>query len=203
MKNISKERTKSGFTLLEMIGVIAILAILFSMLIPKVFDAILDSKINAIIKTYDATKSAIAMCIAKKGNLVDRNGNAITYSKTLDAELVAQGFMEGRIVDKIAIGTTNPLYTFLGIGVIDGNVTKWDFDGDGVIDLQDSNDRIVKMKIGYLPRKIALELSKRIDGEGLSATDINAADTKGTVIYGQSHGAGDVLTDVIIYVYNF
>jgi len=204
MKGISKEGGKFGFTLLEMVGVIAILSILFSLLIPKVFDAIEDSKIDVIIKTYDTVKSAVATHIAKNnGKIVDRNGNLITYSKTFDAELVAQGYLSGRIADKIGIGSTNPLYSWLGIGAIDGQVTQWDFNGDGVVDLQDNNDRIVKIKIGSLPRKIAWEVSKRIDGEALSATDINSADTKGSVIYGASHGSGDVITEVFIYIYNF
>ncbi|MGC8742369.1 MAG: type II secretion system protein [Verrucomicrobiia bacterium] len=204
MKAIIKEGEKSGFTLIEMIGVIAILSILFSLLIPKIFDAIEDSKIDVILKTYDTVKSAVATHIAKNnGKIVDRNGNLITYSRTVDSELVAQGFLSGRIADKIGIGSTNPLYTWLGIGVIDGQLTQWDFNGDGVIDLKDDSDRIVKIKIGSLPRKIAWQVSKRIDGETLSATDINSADTKGSVIYGASHGSGDVITEVFIYIYNF
>ncbi|MGC8828735.1 MAG: hypothetical protein ACP5TE_03045 [Verrucomicrobiia bacterium] len=139
-----------------MIGVIAILSILLSLLIPKIFDAIDDSKINSIIKMYDTVKSAVAMHIAKNGKLVDRNGTAITYSKTVDAELVAQGYLSGRIADKIGIGNTNPNYTYLGIGVIYGEGQRWDLNGDGVIEWSDYNyDRIIKIVISNLTRKIA------------------------------------------------
>ncbi|MGB9602815.1 MAG: hypothetical protein ACPMAG_08490 [Limisphaerales bacterium] len=187
-----------------MIGVITILSILLSLLIPKIFDAIEDSKINSIIKMYDTVKSAVAMHIAKNGKLVDRNGTAITYSKTVDAELVAQGYLSGRIAAKIGIGSTDPNSTYLGIGVIYGQGQRWDLNGDGVIEWSDYNyDRIIKIVISNLPRKIAWKLSQRIDGEALSATDVNSADTKGRVIYSESHGAGDVTTTVYIYVCNY
>lgn len=54
-------RNEQGFTLIEMIGVIAVIAILASMVAPKIFSTIQDAKINALAsaaKTYEigATK---------------------------------------------------------------------------------------------------------------------------------------------------
>lgn len=194
---------KDGFTLTEAIGILAIIAILAGYLIPKIFEVIENVKINSVISAYNAVKAAVAMNIAKNGRLADQNGTPITYSTTVDAELVKQGLLDSRVANKIGVGNTNPQYTYVGIGIIYGNVTRWDLNGDGTVDLSDSSNRIVKFHISSLPRKLAWKLSQKIDGDGLSATDINSADTKGRVIYGASHGAGDTLTSVDIFVCNF
>ncbi len=54
MRIISQQNRKSNqaFTLIEMIGVLAVIAILASMLIPKIFEAINNSKINNAAVSY-------------------------------------------------------------------------------------------------------------------------------------------------------
>ena len=56
-------RKATGFTLIEMIGVLAVIAILAALLIPKVFEAINNSRINNAAVSYklaDRPKTAIA-----------------------------------------------------------------------------------------------------------------------------------------------
>lgn len=201
MNSIRINKRAKGFTLVEAIGVLAILAILLGFLIPKIFNAIENAKLTSIVKSCDAVKTAIAMNVAKYGKLSDRNGNLITYSTSIDAELLYQGLLDARIYDKIGIGNTNS--TFVCVGVIYGDVTKWDFNGDGVIDVSDLQNKVVKVRISSIPRKLAMELSRMIDGDSLSSSSITSADTAGRVIYGASHGAGDNWTTAYIYLYHF
>jgi general secretion pathway protein G len=62
-------KTEQGFTLVEMIGVLAVIAILASLLVPRVFQAIDDSKINNAASTCNSVKSAINEYYGKFGVL--------------------------------------------------------------------------------------------------------------------------------------
>jgi prepilin-type N-terminal cleavage/methylation domain-containing protein len=57
MRNI-KINSSKAFSLIEMIGVLAIIGILASVVAPKVFDAIRDAKITAAVAVHSAIKSA-------------------------------------------------------------------------------------------------------------------------------------------------
>lgn len=62
----SKHRVKaSGFTLIEMIGVLAVIAILAAVLIPKVFEAISNSRVNNTAMSCNTVKTAVADHYAK------------------------------------------------------------------------------------------------------------------------------------------
>src|SRR5436190_10060635 len=91
-------RGKKGFTLTEMIGVLAVIAILAAVLVPKVFEAINNSRVNNTAMSLNSVKTAVADHYAKYGSLLSTNGVTITmadpfatnYSKTL----LLEGFMD-------------------------------------------------------------------------------------------------------------
>src|ERR1041385_2568131 len=60
---------RKGFTLIEMIGVLAVIAILAALLIPKVFSAINDARINGTCISTDTIKTATADHYGKYGKL--------------------------------------------------------------------------------------------------------------------------------------
>ena len=69
MKVISNQSRKSSqaFTLIEMIGVLAVIAILASMLVPKIFEAINSARINNTVQSYNAIKTAVMDHYGKYG----------------------------------------------------------------------------------------------------------------------------------------
>ena len=73
----------SAFTLIEMIGVLAVIAILAALLIPKVFNAIADAKINNAAVSAETVKTAIADHYGKYGKFDTLFGtNALTAPYT-------------------------------------------------------------------------------------------------------------------------
>ena len=58
-----------GFTLIEMIGVLAIIAILVAAVAPRIFDAISDSKITSATTSIKSLQSAVAKYYADVGTL--------------------------------------------------------------------------------------------------------------------------------------
>src|ERR1041385_6590157 len=104
-------RHNKGFTLIEMIGVLAVIAILAALLIPKIFEAINNSRINNAAVSYNTIKSAVADHYAKYGTLASSNNVPITpgagESLTFDKVLLTEGFLDKPFVVKIGDGISN------------------------------------------------------------------------------------------------
>lgn len=66
-------KNEQGFTLIEMIGVIAVIAILASMVAPKIFSTIQDAKINALTSAVKTYGSAVTKYYADLGTLQPLN----------------------------------------------------------------------------------------------------------------------------------
>ena len=75
------QKRRKAFTLIEMIGVLAVIAILAALLIPKVFSAINDARVNGLCVTCETLKTAVADHYGKYGRLDATFGtNALTLS---------------------------------------------------------------------------------------------------------------------------
>src|SRR5438045_5463385 len=61
------QKRRKAFTLIEMIGVLAVIAILAALLIPKVFSAINDSRINNATVSIQTIKTAVVDHAGKYG----------------------------------------------------------------------------------------------------------------------------------------
>ena len=68
-----KISTSKGFSLIVMIGVLAIIGILASVVAPKVFDAIRDAKITGAVGVLQTIKSSCTD-YARKYNLFPEDG---------------------------------------------------------------------------------------------------------------------------------
>src|SRR5438067_10837120 len=99
------QRQARAFTLIEMIGVLAVIAILAALLIPKVFSAINDARINNACVSLDTVKTAVADHYGKYGKLSSSFGtNDLTlpvanFDRTV---LLAEGYLDKPFTAKIA-----------------------------------------------------------------------------------------------------
>ena len=196
----SRSQGARGFTLIEMIGVLAVIAILAALLIPKVFSAISDARINSVCINTDTIKTAVADHYGKYGKFDYIYGTnqvtlpAVGYDTNV---LMAEGLIDKPYVAKIAGG--DPSATS-GIQLVSGADANG---GTGYI-LGGTNNAtasagfVVEAHLQKVAVQDAKDLNDRIDGVAMGAPDLTTGDTKGRVEYG-SPTAG-VVDDLYIYI---
>ena len=70
-------RNARGFTLIEMIGVLAVIAVLAALILPKVFDVISDSRINAMAASVKAYETAVTKYYSDIGSVLPLNATGV------------------------------------------------------------------------------------------------------------------------------
>jgi prepilin-type N-terminal cleavage/methylation domain-containing protein len=223
MKLISpdKNRKTGGFTLIEMIGVLAVIAILAAVLIPKVFEAINSSRVSGAAMSCNSVKTAIADHYARWGSL-EVNGTtgaalALTAANRLnyDTVLVGEGFQDKPYTSKIGApaitrieavtitgndGTTaiaSPVVTDMTASV----AANASFNLDGTAPVNDVvGGTCIMAVIPTVTLNDAWELNKRIDGESAALGNgaAPATDAAGRVKYTVT--AGSPTTTVYVYL---
>jgi prepilin-type N-terminal cleavage/methylation domain-containing protein len=139
MRNIKVQSSKA-FSLIEMIGVLAIIGILASVVAPKVFDAIRDAKITAAAGVNNAIKSA-TVDFARKYRILPIDGkrapagttptrtygdgkSPITATEcTFGDILISEGMLEKLSVPIGPSGTNALTSTTVTVGVAAGKPT--------------------------------------------------------------------------------
>ena len=204
MKIASRQYSRSAkagaFTLIEMIGVLAVIAILAALLIPKVFEAINNSRINNAAVSYNTVKTALTDHYAKYGTILSSNGVAMVVTDTgatnYDKTLLSEAFLDKPFVVKIGDGTGNHIEAVAGAGVtaVTAINSAYDLDGSGAA-VNDANPGsvVVQAVITGVDENDARDLNNRLDGTALGTT--SGADLLGRVKY-----AGTFPTTVYIYV---
>ena len=70
MKMCTEIPRQQGFTLIEMIGVLAVIAILAALILPKVFDVMAESKVNVLVTAVKTYEKAVARYYADIGSIL-------------------------------------------------------------------------------------------------------------------------------------
>ena len=209
----NQRKFNRGFTMIEMIGVLAVIAILASMLIPKIFEAINSARINNTVQSYNAIKTAVMDHYGKYGAI---NFNGFTQAPAVAAELAAYDtgiLLPEAMIDKpfrARVGTQWQVQAVAGVAAgtaVNGANAAYDLDGSGAA----ANDAapaalVVECVITGVAIADALEISERLDGTFNAANPVNltnangsqAADLAGRVKYGAP--AADGTTVVHIYI---
>jgi prepilin-type N-terminal cleavage/methylation domain-containing protein len=199
-----------GFTLVEMIGVLAIIAILAGMLIPKIFEAIRNSRINATLEAYNTLKAAVLENYAKWGKFANADGSQYTdTSSPFDRILLQEGRIEDLAHNKIQLWTgtyttdTPGAYVQVVTGAGGPTSNGYNLDGDTSTPptIENANAAYtVQLVIKDVAVRDAQELSMRLDGPNLSETNPGNNDYKGRVEYTAPGNNNNNKTDVYVYI---
>ncbi len=193
MKTTQQRNPRSGFTLIEMVGVLAVIAILAALLVPKIFAAINESRINNTLGGINTCKTAAIQYFTKNGSF------PIAYTANFDGTLLAQGFLDKAFEVKLASAADCEVQVTTAGGADKGGsdgLGRYDLDGDGTADVP-ANASVVQVKLNNVKPEDARELSLRIDGTDMSAADTTTADKKGRVAYATPANG---LTTVLAYL---
>ena len=213
-------RLSPGFSLVEMIGVLAIIAILAVVIVPKVFSTIASSRVTSAVGSTNSMKTAVTEFAGKYGTLP-----LTTANNRLDDLLVTAGILDTRYLVKIG---TQPGAVAVAGGTWSNATGAWVATGgasqatqsrlicltsapaavpgaagtnymlDGVTALP-AAARVVSAVITGLTINDARELSLKIDGDTMTQPVSSAlADTAGKVAYAAPGGAGT--TTAYIYL---
>ena len=191
-----------AFTLIEMIGVLAVIAILAALLVPKVFSAISDARVNSTCINIDTIKTATADHYGKYGKLNTFEGltpdiatNITSFDRSI---LLPEALIDKVFRSKLAGGdpTTNAAIQLLQTGgpTLGNNGTGYKLDGINTI----SNASFMVEAVLYgVAQQDAFDLHNRIDGQALSSPPLTVgqAATVGRVEY-----AGGTPTTVYVYI---
>jgi prepilin-type N-terminal cleavage/methylation domain-containing protein len=212
----------AGFSLVEMIGVLAIIAILAVVIVPKVFSTIASSRVTSALGSVTSMKTAVTEFVGKYGTVPTTGPNA-----RIDDLLVTSGILENRFSVKIGNQPSNPpragatwdnasgtwvpsggtsqvappIQSRLiclnantaGVPGVNGNNYRL----DGSTNLP-AGSRVISAVIAGALIADARELSQKVDGGAMTqGNSSNAADTDGKVTYAAPVGG---LTNVYIYL---
>lgn len=180
---------QGAFTLIEMIGVLAVIAILAAMLIPKVFQAINNARVNNAAVSCETVKTATADHYGKYGKLDQIWGtNSVTWSGNLcpgyDTNLLmVEGLLDKPFFVKIAGGdpSANSILELTQKGA--ENAGQGYF-LDGSTNNSTANAQFVlEAVIKQVAISDAKDLNDLVDGTALGASSLSTGDTKGRVEY--------------------
>ena len=219
----NKKTNRQGFTLVEMIGVLAVVAILTAMLIPKVFETINSARVSAAASSVNTIKTAVANHYSKFGGFGDSTGSLFIPAPELETgatvtELDAQNFdtnvllpdgmLEKRFSVKLGDQKDTNLVRVRQIVGADTSdlitATSANYDMDGVVTDVDTNDGalVCECVITGVSAADARALKQEIDGSDITAISnlpaVGLAATKARVKYG-SIGPGATGT-LLVYI---
>jgi prepilin-type N-terminal cleavage/methylation domain-containing protein len=190
MKLNLKPRPAQAFTLIEMVGVIAVISLLAAILVPKVFAAIDEARYDQAITGLNTVKAATIGYFGKYGRFGERGGGVLTTSATnWDQVLVAEHFLDAPFTARVGDQASIQVFT-VPTGGTPGVQGCFNLTGR-LNDVFPAGSRVVAAVLANVAVTEAFELSRRIDGPNLSATNTAAADTLGRVTY--PAGAGTVM----------
>jgi prepilin-type N-terminal cleavage/methylation domain-containing protein len=206
---------QGAFTLIEMIGVLAVIAILAALLIPKVFSAIADAKINNTVVGSETIKTAIADHYGKYGRFdaIFGTNNIVAPQFGYDTNvLMVESLLDKPFQTKlgtnwfiamVACDASGTTVTAPNVSTPTGTAageSSFSLDGNGKLN-EVPGQYVMEAIITGVPEADALAISQRLDGPTLSAgsasTTAGTGDLLGRVKY---DGASGGATTVYIYL---
>ena len=188
-----------AFTMIEIIGVVAIIAVLAALITPRVINAVARSKVNSTALSAASLKTATTDYFAKNNSFPSRAGTGATNGAVatgrFDADLISGGFLEklftcsigSQLNDMSALtgrthvrSQTAAASTTITITSTAGG-DNFDLDGDGAVADFTTANTVVSVFIPGVSINDAIELNKIIDNT--TNTSTSTSDTSGRCVY--------------------
>lgn len=203
----SKRQRARGFTLLEMVGVLAIIAVLSGMLLPRIFAAISLARVQTAALGVNSVRSAAMLYFTKYGRLANTNGAGLSFGSLAATNwdtqvLLREGFLEKPLGDALGTDGSVQIVPALGPSIgASGVNAAFNLDGDAATPNDAANGTLVLMVVfNNVPLDDARNLNRTIDGAStLLGEDAPGHDLQGRVKY--DFGAA-LVGDVCIYLAN-
>ncbi len=155
---------QNGFTLMEMIGVMAVIAILVSVATPLIFDAIRNAKVTAFVEDVNMIKGAIAQYYEDTGDFPthiptdnrDRNKNLMKDNPARPIGGWDGPYIEKELDNPFQEGGYRAILTSTNANF------QFDLDGDGTVD----TTSVAVIRIDNVSDEEARAISNILDGDG-------------------------------------
>jgi prepilin-type N-terminal cleavage/methylation domain-containing protein len=203
----AKINAPHGFTLIELIGVLTVVAILAGLLVPRVFTAIHNAGINQTATSLNSLKTACVGHYAKYSSLAidgslsppativldGTDARSSQFDKVLLSEALVDSIFSPRIGDRILGSSNTRVQIVTGLSssaAPDQDNSAYSFDGNG--NNEASGGSVVEAIITGVSPDDARALNDVIDGPSLGE-DSNGNDFAGRVKYANpnsSSGSG-------------
>lgn len=212
MKTQVQSRSR-GFTLIEMVGVLAIIAILAALLVPRIMSAINESRFNSAVTTINTVRTAAISYFGKYGKFGGVNGAVINPpNNDWDLILVTEGYLDKPFETRLSTGTAADDHQVQLVAAKPARTEPTASNEAYNLDCSSTDDNeavgtwVVQAVIKSVALPDAIELNNRIDGEQDKLTlGTHTESLKGRVKFteGQTEGenpTGTGLADVYIYL---
>ena len=191
-------KRQAGFTLMEMIGVVAVIAILASIATPMIFDTIRQARVTAFVQDVTGVRTAVARYYEDTGRFpihipTDAGDGRRLLMKNGTTTPIAG--WDGPYVEKEIANPFSPA-GYRGLFSTANAEYQFDLDGDGTFD----TTSVAVLRIDGVGNEEARQISDIIDNDGDQASGDTAWNKSGRVKrYGT---AGTHPSILLIYLTN-
>ncbi|MEL6869508.1 MAG: type II secretion system protein [Pseudomonadota bacterium] len=182
------KQRQAGFTLMEMIGVVAVIAILASMATPMIFDAIRNARVTAFVEDVNVVRTAVARYYQDTSSFPDHRNNTTNLSQRRLLSNNPASPVGGWNGPYLETDLENPFNegSFGGV-LFESNANyQFDLDGDGNID----TTRVSVLRMDGVSDSEAKKISNILDGDGDVTTGNGAWNVAGRV---KRYGSGGII----------